>query len=197
MSAPAPVLVFCPDCSSERTVSYANASRIRNGLVSGRCPTCRFAAQRIAQAARAEAELSERFWSKVDVRDDDDCWLWRAGTKGGYGQFGIGSRTDGSKRSIGAHRYAYELLVGAVPDGLELDHLCRVRYCVNPAHLEPVTHRENTLRGDTIVARHALTTHCPQGHPYDAQNTRLYQGRRYCRTCGNTRRNARRKRLAV
>ena len=81
----------------------------------------------------------ERFWSHVDITED--CWLWTASTNFGYGQF------YAHKRNYRPHRYAYELLVGEVPDGLVLDHLCRVRHCVNPAHLEPVTHRTNINRG--------------------------------------------------
>lgn len=86
----------------------------------------------------------ERFWAKVDRRDGGDCWPWLGTTTStGYGLFGV-PRED---RTVGAHRYAYELVVGPIPTGLELDHLCRVRNCVNPAHLEPVTHAENLRRG--------------------------------------------------
>jgi hypothetical protein len=87
-----------------------------------------------------------RFWSKVDRTGD--CWKWTAGLTGsGYGRF----RWDGGE--VAAHRFAYELLVGAIPDGLQIDHLCRNRACVNPAHMEPITQRENILRG---VGRAAL-----------------------------------------
>jgi hypothetical protein len=83
-----------------------------------------------------------------------------------------------------AYRITYETLVGPVPNGLELDHLCRVRACVNPGHLEPVTHRVNTLRGETVAARNARATHCPAGHPYDEVNTYADRlGRRSCREC--------------
>ena len=118
----------------------------------------------------------ERFWSKVDKRGPDECWLWQTGMVfGGYGKF-----FDG--KIIRAHRYAYQLLVGPVPEGLELDHLCRVRNCVNPAHLEAVTHQENCQRGiagyGTVPTpkssqnrQYFKKTHCPQGHPYDLINT--------------------------
>lgn len=106
------------------------------------------------------------------------CWLWtRHVGKDGY------AKVPFRASCRGAHRWAYELLRGPVPDGLQLDHLCRVRSCVNPAHLEPVTARENTLRGKTITARNATTTHCPQGHPYDARNTWVHKGYRHCREC--------------
>jgi hypothetical protein len=117
---------------------------------------------RAARKGRTTTDpLGERFWSKV--RKTDDCWLWTAGLNGGYGVYTIGGRPRP------AHRLAYEELVGPVPDGLQLDHLCRVRRCVNPAHLEPVTSKENTRRGtavDVIAERQRSKTHCPRGHPY-------------------------------
>jgi hypothetical protein len=80
-------------------------------------------------------DTEQRFWSKVDK--SSDCWLWTASVNGsGYGQFAVGSRSDGTKHPARAHVYAYEMLVGPVPAGFELDHLCRVRSCVNPAHLK-------------------------------------------------------------
>lgn len=123
---------------------------------------------------------TERFWTKFE-RDEFGCWLWHAAADHlGYGRIGLAGKV------VLAHRFAYELLVGPIPAGLDLDHLCRVPACVNPAHLEPVTHRENQRRG---MARHFLgleqsrKTHCPQGHPYDEANTYRHNGRRYCRTC--------------
>lgn len=114
-----------------------------------------------------------RFMAKVD--QTGDCWLWTgAKTTNGYGAF--------DKRV--AHRWLYERVVGPVPEGLQLDHLCRVRHCVNPAHLEPVTQRENLYRGNTIPALNAAKTHCPTGHPYDEANTyRTPAGYRQCRAC--------------
>lgn len=100
------------------------------------------------------ATPSERFWAHV--RKTPTCWEWTAGTTGasGYGVF----RANG--KATTAHRWAYEQLVGAVPEGLDLDHLCRNRLCVNPAHLEPVTHRENCLRGEAPAARYAQRERC-------------------------------------
>ena len=119
----------------------------------------------------------DRLMKKIEVVGE--CWLWTAGkAPNGYGKCWLDGRT------VGAHRAIYELLVGPIPEGLVIDHLCRVRHCVNPDHLEPVTQQENLLRGDTFQARNRAKTHCPQGHPYDESNTRMFAGKRACRTCG-------------
>lgn len=129
-------------------------------------------------AQRRRTDPVPRFWSKVDLDGPGGCWLWTAGDNGeGYGRFWTGTG------SMQAHRFAYELLVGPIPEGLQIDHLCRVRRCVNPAHLEPVTQRENILRGTSPQAKNATKTHCPKGHPYNEENTRWHRGSRYCRVC--------------
>lgn len=122
--------------------------------------------------------LTERFWSKV--HETDTCWMWTASQNPhGYGQFGL----PGDKK-IGAHRLAYQLLVGPIPDGLVLDHLCRVRACVNPAHLEPVTNAENLRRGEGFVGKKFRQTHCIHGHEFTPANTRITKrGTRTCRVC--------------
>lgn len=121
--------------------------------------------------------LAERFWAKVEKTDS--CWVWTAATyPNGYGEFGIEGRT------CLVHRVAWELLVGPIPDGLDLDHLCRNRLCVNPDHLEPVTRRENLLRGETIPAFHAAQTHCVHGHEFTPDNTHIERnGSRRCLRC--------------
>jgi len=121
-----------------------------------------------------------KFWAKVNKTET--CWLWTGATRMGYGRLRIG------RHIVQAHRYAYELLVGPIPEGLTLDHLCRVRSCVNaPGHLEPVTLRTNVLRGIGRCAQNALVTHCPQGHPYNVENTYIPRSRteRQCRACRN------------
>ena len=137
--------------------------------------------------ARVSEEVGDRFWSKVEFGDWLDCWLWTASRVDGYGRFRLGGRGSSPAR---AHVVAYELLIGPVPDGLELDHLCRVPACVNPSHLEAVTHAENCRRG-RAGAHNADKTHCPRGHPYDEENTYWFgpDGKwRDCRACVRTRR---------
>ena len=124
--------------------------------------------------------LPPRFWAKVRARDSG-CWEWTGALTKGYGLTSLGRRGEGL---IAAHRWAYMALVGPIPAELECDHLCRNRACVNPAHIELVTRKENLRRGVGVGksggAHHRKKTHCPQGHDYD------YVGRhgwRKCRRC--------------
>lgn len=122
--------------------------------------------------------LLERLMAKVAI-DENGCWLWTASVRpNGYGQVAY----KGSPRQ--AHRVVYEAVRGPIPGGLPLDHLCRVRHCVNPAHLEPVTHRENVRRG-----ANAQKTHCLRGHPLSGDN--LFRndprGWRKCKACDRLR----------
>ncbi len=125
----------------------------------------------------------ERFRAKVAIRGADECWEWLASvTNGGYGRY----RLPG--RHVTAHRFGYERAMGAIPEGLDLDHLCRNRRCVNPRHLEPVSERENTLRGESFAAVNARKTHCHRGHPLSGDNVYVWHRMRACRTCSKVNR---------
>lgn len=137
-----------------------------------------------------KADAATRFWTKV--QKTETCWLWTGGrSTTGYGHLYLRT-VNGRNVTVKAHRFAYELLVGPIPEGLELDHVrargCRHRHCVRPDHLEIVTPHENTLRGDSPAARHARQTACVRGHPFTEENTWLSaSGRRGCRTCNRER----------
>jgi len=128
------------------------------------------------------SDVQKRFWTKVDKTAT--CWLWTAAKVGGYGRFRV------QDKQVQAHRFAYETLVGPIPEGLTIDHLrqvCGNRHCVKaiaddsgPAHLEVVTMKVNVLRGDGPSAKFARSTHCSEGHPLE-QGTR----QRFCRPCRN------------
>lgn len=132
---------------------------------------------------RRPPSLAESLWSRVDrSAGPDSCWLWL----GPRNSDGYGMLFHGYAR-LRAHRVAYELTMGPVPDGLVLDHVrargCEHRHCVNPAHLEPVTQRENLLRGRGWPAINAQKTHCKHGHEFTPANTYWRERGRDCRSC--------------
>ncbi|HUW00765.1 MAG TPA: HNH endonuclease [Acidimicrobiales bacterium] len=122
----------------------------------------------------------ERFESHIDRGGPGGCWLWTAFCNDdGYGRFWPKPRW-----MVPAHAFAYAVWRGPMPAGTELDHTCRTRNCVNPDHLEAVTHHENLLRSpNTLASINAAKTECAQGHPYDDENTMHAHGRRYCLAC--------------
>lgn len=139
-------------------------------------------------------EQAERILARIGEQlDADKCWLWPgARSDGGYGNI-MSSRTTGRRRALLVHRVVFEHFQGPIGDGLELDHLCRVRHCCNPAHLEPVTRRTNVLRGLSPAAKAAKQTHCIRGHALTPDNVmRRRDGRRReCLTCHRDRERAR------
>lgn len=149
-------------------------------------------------------QLVRRFWLKVDVRGLHECHPWLGAiTNHGYGNFRV------RDRSYQAHRLAYYWTDGIDPGGLVVDHTCHNtsdcvggtecphRRCMNYEHLEAITEGANILRGRAPSALHARATHCPAGHPYDTQNTLIYDGRRNCKTCRNQANRERYRKLAA
>lgn len=121
--------------------------------------------------------MIQRFEKHYMPEPNSGCWIWISSLDGaGYARFSMNLKNQK------AATFIYEFYKGPVPDGLELDHLCRVRCCVNPDHLEAVTHYENVQRG--AAGKHESSkTHCPQGHEYNEENTYRQKGRRRCRLC--------------
>lgn len=124
----------------------------------------------------------DNFWNKVTFAGP--CWEWYRLDKTGYGRYTFWNATAQKVQSIMAHRVSYQLLVGDIPSGIVLDHLCRNRACVNPDHLEMVTNRENILRGSGLAAQNARKTHCKRGHALTPDNIKPSKdGHRRCLTC--------------
>lgn len=133
----------------------------------------------MATAAVIAVSVADRLWPRLDWQPNG-CWNWTGATNsGGYGVIKI------SGRSCQAHRIAYELINGSIPKDMEIDHLCRNSLCCHPYHLEPVTHKENIIRGKSGALRTPIT-HCIHGHEYTKENTLyLKSGQRRCRQCNN------------
>lgn len=118
-------------------------------------------------------------WLNKKVIANGECWEWTGSkTRNGYGQVGIGGVNQM------AHRVFYAYFIAEIPNGLDLDHLCRLRSCVNPYHLDPVSRSVNLYRAETLGKYNLLKTHCPKGHEYTPVNTRITShGSRACRSC--------------
>lgn len=138
---------------------------------------------------RTKSDPLGRLLKRVAV-DGNGCWVWRGWRDlDGYGRISRGRKSEGS---VSTHRFAYELLKGPIPQGMQIDHLCRNRGCCNPDHLEVVTCRVNLLRGDTFQAANVAKTHCPRNHEYTPENTYITtRGGRSCRACETLRRHER------
>lgn len=165
---PAGTRGVCQECEQDRYLEHW-----------GLCHTCY---RRWRRTRPENPTASDRFWAKVQMAGALECWEWTATRLHGYGQFWAAGRL------VLAHRWSYEFLIEAIPEGLHIDHLCRNRACVNPWHLEPVTQRVNTQRASSLV------TTCKWGHEFTPENTILRKPRagcnpsRACRTCTNARR---------
>lgn len=135
----------------------------------------------------SQRTLRFRFLDKIERREDG-CWMW-TGARGGRASHQYGKIWAGRRSAAGhpvpdqASRVAYELFVGRLRDDLEIDHLCRNTLCVNPAHLEAVTRKENQRRGRSPMAQQARQTTCKRGHVLDDANTYVWHGMRRCRVC--------------
>lgn len=189
----------CKTCASARRQAVASTKAERACAVDGCVKLagskrhCSMHATRLYRTGSLDSpSLSpqERFFANVDA--EGDCWLWtgRLGV-GGYAY--VGMRVDGTWKNLRAHRASYEMLVGPIPNGLQLDHLCRIRHCVNPDHLEPVTCKENVRRGFGVAAQLRQRTRCRNGHEFSPENTRVESGgSRRCLLCANASQQARR-----
>lgn len=166
------------ECGCGQPTKLASQSCTREGWIRGQ--PLRFLNSHARPPSRPAAD---RFWEKVAITPG--CWLWLGCIgKDGYGLFGMGSGETG----IRAHRFAYETLIGPIPQDLHLDHVkargCTHRNCVNPDHLEPVTPRENAMRGDAPAVVLSRENRCKKGHPLTPENTKIgSNGRRTCRIC--------------
>ena len=161
---------------------------LARGLCHGHYEWCRRnPGQTPTHSLATDFTVEERFWSRVDfdgpvaVGLPDRCWIWTGGTGGAgrYGRARFGPTLDGQ-----AHSISYRLLIGGYDLSLDLDHLCKVTLCVNPWHLEPVTHAENVLRGEGCAAKNARKARCVRGHEFTGANTIAQNcGGRACRAC--------------
>lgn len=127
--------------------------------------------------------VEQRLNRGIKIDPLTQCWIWKKSReKDGYGVVSLPGGTVGK-----AHRVSWEFRHGPIPAGLEIDHLCRVRECCNPDHLEATTHKENTLRGYGVMALKARRDSCIHGHTYTSENTHTVKGARKCRTCDRER----------
>jgi hypothetical protein len=172
----------CEYCGSNFTAEVVN-----------RCDPPKYCSTPCRDASIQQRRVSpvRRFWRSVDTNgptptcrpDLGPCWQWKLKpTIWGYGRIVVCATP---RKAMQAHRFSFEMLIGPVPDGLELDHLCRNRMCVKPTHLEPVPPQVNKLRGESPTARNARKTHCKYGHDFSDPTVLILaaNGKRKCRVC--------------
>jgi hypothetical protein len=190
-------LKVCGACGDNKPTSEYYPLRHTSDGLNWRCIRCQNAYNReynlkrtlakcapeVLQALRA-APISRLRKVAVKIQVTESCWLWTGSCHPdtGYGRIWFDRHDDRL-----AHRVIYEWVKGPIPEGLTIDHLCRVRRCVNPAHLEAVTNVENVMRGESPWAQNARKTHCHRGHPFNPENTWLNKGMRHCRECARQR----------
>lgn len=139
---------------------------------------------RVSRYGKEPIDPYARVMARVEMQmRPDGCWIFTGGKARGYGRIVVGSVANGTRRTRYAHAIVYEKLKGEIPEGLELDHLCKTPACVNPDHLDLVTHAENVRRGDSPPAQNARRDKCAYGHEYEMAPW----GRRTCRICDRRR----------
>ena len=177
------------ECGCGKPTRIATRDQARYGHVKGQ--PVRFVPGHQWRQDRKEAD----YYRVEDRGYSTHCWTWQFSiNRHGYALIKV-KNSDGTYQTKLAHRVFYERHLESIPSGLTIDHLCRNRECVNPAHMEPVSVRENVLRGEGITAQNARKTHCLNGHSYDEANTYVSKGGgRQCRACTATR--ARKRRAA-
>jgi hypothetical protein len=169
------------------------AEQVSGGTPGGVTESQAFVLLMLANSHDRDLKYARGLLTRVLV-DESGCWLWAGSmTPNGYGKFYMGGRSkSGYRQPEGSHRASYRLFVGPIPDGLELDHLCKTTRCANPLHLEAVDHRTNLMRSTGMAARYAAQTHCKRGHLKCPENTYYRNGKpQGCRICQAIREKAR------
>lgn len=202
----------CPRCGRRKGVGEFNRNNAKKDGLFFRCRACQSDSYKAYYHERVyhgriggkkgpkTRPATERFWEKVGPHNDPTkCWLWTAGVlkaHHGSARYGLFSPLGLDRKTVLAHRFSYELHYGVkIPSDMTIDHVkargCINTLCVNPYHLEVVTSKVNTLRGDAPSANHARQTMCVHGHPFDEENTLVCHGQRICRACHRERRRKR------
>lgn len=177
----------CATCKSDFAGNRHQVKRVASGLRVYCCVPCKksYPQTRKPLMDRVNSWVNKSGPVPSNRPELGPCWIW-LGAKNNKG-YGVMSVRDGKPHIECAHRVTYISVHGSIPEGLELDHLCRVTCCCNPSHLEAVTHRENQLRGTSPFAIHAAKTHCIHGHEFTPQNTIKEKLGRKCRQCAKDR----------